>query len=347
MVDPTFWRDREARFRALHSEQLRSRNGDVLHAFWIPTDPEPWTVAGGSKSIHRKFESLAESAAVRLGHAGGPNAVPFWLDLLRGGSPNYRSEPLTHTEKGVQTLREGGCIELLCEASAEYCIKCETQQEIETRIATLEVAMYNSHPIRISDDLLDAFPDAMRPTLQTIFDAARLKFQKHWYFQEAADYLLLAMRPVFKRAVHSASEAGSMLRLGGGFIDRVADSNPARDWAATEGLKQAVRSSDAWRKFTRAMQLAANYSQRLSQLPVGAPQSQAGIRIGQNIKKLRKECGWSQDQLEAKSGVDKKQIGSHERGKSKPQPRIAKLYADAFSKALDRRITVNDLEQKA
>jgi hypothetical protein len=71
----------------------------------------------------------------------------------------------------------------------------------------------------------------------------------------------------------------------------------------------------------------------------------AKLRIGQNIDKLRRECGWSFDQLAEKTGIDKKATLSHRHGKHKPNPRTLKVYAQAFSKELNRPITANNLEE--
>ena len=66
--------------------------------------------------------------------------------------------------------------------------------------------------------------------------------------------------------------------------------------------------------------------------------------IGRNIDKLRKECGWSFDQLADETGIDKKLILSHVNKGARPVPRILKEYAQTFSKGLQRKITVSDLE---
>lgn len=68
--------------------------------------------------------------------------------------------------------------------------------------------------------------------------------------------------------------------------------------------------------------------------------------IGANIERFRKECGWSLDVLTRKTGIDKKAILSHVHGRSKPNPRTLKEYAQAFSKELQEKITVNDLENR-
>jgi ribosome-binding protein aMBF1 (putative translation factor) len=71
----------------------------------------------------------------------------------------------------------------------------------------------------------------------------------------------------------------------------------------------------------------------------------AKARIGQNIEKLRKECGWSYDQLAGATGIDKKLVLSHTHRKHKPNPNTLRVYAQAFSKKLNRPITANNLEE--
>ena len=128
--DTAFWRDLETRFRALHDEQLQDRKKAGLHAYWNsnPANDEPWYLGGGPDDIRTNFEWLVEQAALRLGQPGGRNAVFFWLDLLRSESPHYRPINSSHEVKGEETRWERGGIELVCKASADYCIKCETEE---------------------------------------------------------------------------------------------------------------------------------------------------------------------------------------------------------------------------
>jgi hypothetical protein len=128
--DTAFWGALEARFRALHEEQLQNRNKAGLHAVWRPDpgDGDPWYLGGGPDDIRTMFEWLAERAAVRLAQPGGRNAVFFWLDLLKRESPHYRPVNSSHVVKGKETSWESGTIQLVCMASAEYCIKCETDE---------------------------------------------------------------------------------------------------------------------------------------------------------------------------------------------------------------------------
>jgi len=67
--------------------------------------------------------------------------------------------------------------------------------------------------------------------------------------------------------------------------------------------------------------------------------------IARNINRLRKECGWSLDDLSKETGIGKKLILSHVNKGATPRPRILKEYAQAFSKALRRSITAPDLEK--
>jgi excisionase family DNA binding protein len=68
-------------------------------------------------------------------------------------------------------------------------------------------------------------------------------------------------------------------------------------------------------------------------------------RTGRNINILRKECGWSFDDLAKKTLIDKKSILAHVNKGARPIPRILKEYVQAFSKELGRRITAPDLER--
>ncbi len=67
-------------------------------------------------------------------------------------------------------------------------------------------------------------------------------------------------------------------------------------------------------------------------------------KIGENIGRFRKECGWSFDVLADKTGIDKKLILGHINDGKGAQVRTLKTYADAFTKELRRPITVADLE---
>lgn len=123
MSDTSFWREAEARFRGLQAPppqrgEVSSDRHNGLKANWSrdgwSDSGKPWYLNNADDAIKKLFTWAAESAAVELGHPGGEEALFFWLDLLRRDSPFFK--PF-----GV-----GGYIFQVCNASAEYCIKCET-----------------------------------------------------------------------------------------------------------------------------------------------------------------------------------------------------------------------------
>lgn len=67
-------------------------------------------------------------------------------------------------------------------------------------------------------------------------------------------------------------------------------------------------------------------------------------RMGQNIDRFRKECGWSYDRLAGATGIDKKLVLAHVHGKHKPKPSTQREYTEAFSKQLRRHITPLELD---
>jgi ribosome-binding protein aMBF1 (putative translation factor) len=88
-------------------------------------------------------------------------------------------------------------------------------------------------------------------------------------------------------------------------------------------------------------------NEKTTRSPESAPTNAAAdvkMRIVQNIEKLRKECGWSYNQLAKATGIDKKLVLSHVHGKHKPKPSTQREYAQAFTKRLSRSITANNLE---
>ncbi len=65
--------------------------------------------------------------------------------------------------------------------------------------------------------------------------------------------------------------------------------------------------------------------------------------FGRNIDRFRLECGWSLNQLEEATGIDKKLIIGHiSKGKA-AHPKTQKKYADAFKKELKKEISVAEL----
>lgn len=67
--------------------------------------------------------------------------------------------------------------------------------------------------------------------------------------------------------------------------------------------------------------------------------------FAENVDRLRKECGWTNEDLAEAVGVDVTTIYSHMKGTSKPRPQNIAEYAKAFSEKLGREIQPSDLIQ--
>lgn len=59
------------------------------------------------------------------------------------------------------------------------------------------------------------------------------------------------------------------------------------------------------------------------------------MNISKRMAELREQKGWSQSELEEKSGVSRVMIGKYERGEASPSIEGAKRIADAFGVSLD------------
>ncbi len=142
IADSQFWRDIEARFRAIQSRKIPVHGvpwvDDSLYAVWLATawseTGDEWRLDGANPTVRVNFEWLAERAAVELGHRGGRSAVVFWLDLLRRDSPNYKGAG-GGRELNDLIPAEHGKIDRVCEASADYCLRLETQDRIKATCA--------------------------------------------------------------------------------------------------------------------------------------------------------------------------------------------------------------------
>jgi hypothetical protein len=65
--------------------------------------------------------------------------------------------------------------------------------------------------------------------------------------------------------------------------------------------------------------------------------------LGRNIDALRLELGWTFEDLERLSGIDKKRILDHVNKGVMPRPQMLKNYSDTFTKAFGCPISVADL----
>jgi hypothetical protein len=117
------WRDFELRFRSLQGQY-----GDSLHASWWPASKlhgGKWQLFGSTNLNELdQFKSLAEQAAIALGHPPGARAVGAWLDVLKAYSPSYSVVALESESGGGSTSPTmAGRIDRLHKASADQCIR--------------------------------------------------------------------------------------------------------------------------------------------------------------------------------------------------------------------------------
>ena len=106
-----------------------------LIAVWA-AQPEPglwrWRLEHWNKKdgngVTERFKWLAQSAAARLGFAGGnDDAVSFWLDQIKRDAPeSHLREFFVEEEESNQLY----AVEILdiCGLSADYCWKCEAEE---------------------------------------------------------------------------------------------------------------------------------------------------------------------------------------------------------------------------
>lgn len=136
MVDSKFWLRTEKKFRRLQvpppqpgEVQQAWHNG--LCAWWTPDgSPDRGTYdffddgydIEANGNIQRMFQMVAESAGVELGYPDGEAAVFAWLDRLR--LAGLYVKPFV---EGSQIIHR------VCDASAEYCLKCETDVKAAAR----------------------------------------------------------------------------------------------------------------------------------------------------------------------------------------------------------------------
>lgn len=65
--------------------------------------------------------------------------------------------------------------------------------------------------------------------------------------------------------------------------------------------------------------------------------------LGRNIDRLRLELGWSYNDLERLSDIDKKRLLDYVNKGAMPRPRTLKNLSDTFSAALGHNVSVADL----
>jgi hypothetical protein len=220
MADSQFWRDMEARFRAIPDP-----TGD-LRADWNYVigsgGPGTWRLAAGlSPSVRVRFEALARLAGVAIDNPAISDPLIAWLHALRLASPDYRPD-LYYVE--MQDGTEGahhltGTVRRVCEASADQCCVLESRA-MESAAAGRKGGTSNHGPPAESgpasteshtmDSLLgsrDAAIDAVRQT----FKAYGQGFQRSpngWVPARAANPVRLAecLAPLILQCISDVRE---------------------------------------------------------------------------------------------------------------------------------------------
>jgi hypothetical protein len=83
--------------------------------------------------LQELFRSFARSGAIAAGVPNGADALDGWLNLLRAESPHFKVIYGTTKENGVDVPDDGGWIQNVCLASAEYCVvRAARAFELET-----------------------------------------------------------------------------------------------------------------------------------------------------------------------------------------------------------------------
>ena len=59
------------------------------------------------------------------------------------------------------------------------------------------------------------------------------------------------------------------------------------------------------------------------------------VQLGENVRKLRKRCHLTQDELAARIGVDQKRVSKIERGEARPNLTLCLRLANAFHVSVD------------
>ena len=59
------------------------------------------------------------------------------------------------------------------------------------------------------------------------------------------------------------------------------------------------------------------------------------IQLGENVRKLRKRCHFTQDELAERIGIDQKRVSKIERGEARPNLTLCLRLANAFYVSVD------------
>ena len=130
-----FWRTMAKRF-----ESLRVRYGDTLAATScrapLNERPATWSFVGSTRKRElERFELLAGHAALELECPARYGPVFFWLDCLKGDSPQRAAGPLVsyYDGYGGSVTKQYDLVNELFKASAEFCLKLNRKKSQDRR----------------------------------------------------------------------------------------------------------------------------------------------------------------------------------------------------------------------
>ena len=192
-------------------------------------------------------------------------------------------------------------------------------------------------PTQIPPDFPAYFPNGLKARTAVILAEAARNFPHQTQTLALCKHVISEMTPLFRKAVETGTMRADLVlsdSVMGGLLHSLLVYNCDHDDERFR-LGQEARKSDEWLRLAKEIADARVESKSMN----------ATTAIGRNINALRKECGWSFDKLAGEIGIDKKLILSHVNKGARPIPRILKEYAQAFSKGLQREITVSDLEE--
>lgn len=312
MKDPTFWRDLRSQFASLDPSVAfcaTVTDGELFDLTDGPNDPIQ------RASFLQRFKTFAARAGIAIG-ASSELAVDVWLQRLRLRTPQYFHE-MTSWEIHRRAIPFGQIIPPSedIERNREIDQLEETDRarraEAELGIPVFQLPMITRRGE--PEPLVSADDPVMR--VEPLGDRYVVTAHRHLY------------QAIASRA-EAVVECSVAIPSSGGWLDVPQQASVELcELLETDALASEVREVEA-----------AN----AAELPDA--ESTLMTPFGLNITRLRGEAGWSLDDLQSATDIDKTLIIDHVKHGKGARPRTKLKYAKAFSKALDRHVTVEELD---
>jgi hypothetical protein len=373
-IDSAFWRHLESRFRELlntpESEQLTVTYGGgecTLHDG--PGEERK------RASLQERFRSVARNAGIAAGAPNRANAFEWWLTLLRKESPYFQAIYNAHKEEEKDIRNKGGWIRNVILASAEYCnVLAERALELDRAVAEGASAGLRRDRYPFCSWLDDHSHEPM-PNIEAELEDCKARVWRG-YRRLIKKYQLMKIDPPDRGEKLNSATAGlsyDVVVLQANYvIDRGLHGDEAMRIFQNESAELLKKVTSSWRASGKRLGVAFDRAEELEYLAhpfrrvsddlrrlVAEPQTESALvaepqttqpaksyktNLGRNVDRLRRECGWSFDELAAKTGLDKKLILGHVNGGKSAHLKTVKTYALAFEKKLNRPVTVAELE---